>query len=120
MFTLFLTPTFLLFVNRKELLSDNYTRYLIGVLRKSFGFEGCHIRLVATPRPKSIESIRRKTTVKSRTSKKVTKREIQKIRDETKRKKAAKKKAIRNGAKPPGAKRAKKRPAKKDRSRTPA
>ena len=110
-------PTFLLFVNRKELLSDNYTRYLIGVLRKSFGFEGCHIRLVAKPRPKSIEPIRRKTTVKSRTSKKVTKREIQKIRDETKRKKDAKKKAIRKGAKPPGAKRAKKRPAKKDRPR---
>ena len=112
-------PTFLLFVNRKELLSDNYTRYLIGVLRKSFGFEGCHIRLVAKPRPKSIEPIRRKTTVKSRTSKKVTKREIQKIRDETKRKKDAKKKAIRKGAKPLGAKRAKKRSAKKDRPRKP-
>ena len=113
-------PTFLLFVNRKELMSDTYTRYLIGVLRKAFGFEGCHIRLVAKPRPKSIEPVRRKTTKKSATSKKVTKRELQKIRDETKRKKAAKKKAIRNGAKPPGAKRAKKRPAKKDRSRTPA
>jgi len=110
-------PTFLLFVNRKELLSDNYSRYLIGVLRKAFGFEGCHIRLVAKPRPKSIEPVRRKTTVKSRTSKKVTKREIQKIRDETKRKKDAKKKAIRKGAKPPGAKRPKKRPAKKDRLR---
>ena len=110
-------PTFLLFVNRKELLSDNYTRYLIGVLRKSFGFEGCHIRLVAKPRPKSIEPIRRKTTVKSRTSKKVTKREIQKIRDETKRKKDAKKKAIRKGARPTAAKRAKKRPTKKSRIR---
>ncbi|MEC8972951.1 MAG: ribosome biogenesis GTPase Der [Verrucomicrobiota bacterium] len=113
-------PTFLLFVNRKELMSDTYTRYLIGVLRKAFGFEGCHIRLVAKPRPKSIEPVRRKTTKKSATSKKVTKRELQKIRDETKRKKAAKKKAIRNGAKPPGAKRPKKRPAKKYRSRTPA
>ena len=112
-------PTFLLFVNRKELMSDNYSRYLIGVLRKSFGFEGCHIRLVAKPRPKSIKPIRRKSTVKSRTSKKVTKREIQKIRDETKRKKDAKKKAIRKGAKPLGAKRAKKRPAKKDRPRKP-
>ena len=110
-------PTFLLFVNRKELMSDNYSRYLIGVLRKSFGFEGCHIRLVAKPRPKSIEPVRRKTTVKSRTSKKVTKREIQKIRDETKRKKDAKKKAIRKGARPAGAKRPKKRPAKKDRPR---
>ena len=113
-------PTFLLFVNRKELMSDTYTRYLIGVLRKAFGFEGCHIRLVAKPRPKSIEPVRRKTTKKSATSKKVTKRELQKIRDETKRKKAAKKKAIRKGAKPPGTKRAKKRPAKKDRPRKPA
>jgi GTP-binding protein len=110
-------PTFLLFVNRKELMSDNYSRYLIGVLRKSFGFEGCHIRLVAKPRPKSIEPIRRKSTVKSRTSKKVTKREIQKLRDETKRKKDAKTKAIRKGARPMGAKRAKKRPEKKDRHR---
>ncbi|SVA87459.1 uncharacterized protein METZ01_LOCUS140313, partial [marine metagenome] len=55
-------PTFLLFVNRKELMSDNYSRYLIGVLRKSFGFEGCHIRLVVKPRPKSIEPIRRTVT----------------------------------------------------------
>ncbi|MDP6794095.1 MAG: ribosome biogenesis GTPase Der [Verrucomicrobiota bacterium] len=110
-------PTFLLFVNRKELMSDNYTRYLIGVLRKAFGFEGCHIRLVAKPRPKSIEPFRRKMTKKSATSKKVTKRELQKIRDETKRKKAAKEKAIRKGAKPAGAKRAKKRPPKKDRPR---
>ena len=110
-------PTFLLFVNRKELMSDNYSRYLIGVLRKSFGFEGCHIRLVAKPRPKSIEPVRRKTTVKSRTRKKVTKREIQKIRDETKRKKDAKKKTIRKGARPAAAKRAKKRPTKKSRIR---
>ena len=90
-------PTFLLFVNRKELMSDNYSRYLIGVLRKSFGFEGCHIRLVVKPRPKSIEPIRRTVTKKSKTSKKVTKREIQKLRDKTKRKKEAKKKAARNG-----------------------
>ena len=110
-------PTFLLFVNRKELMSDNYMRYLIGVLRKAFGFEGCHIRLVAKPRPKSIEPVRRKMTKKSATSKKVTKRELQKIRDETKRTKASRKKAIRKGAQPAGAKRPKKRPAKKDRPR---
>ena len=101
-------PTFLLFVNRKELMSDNYSRYLIGVLRKSFGFEGCHIRLVVKPRPKSIEPIRRTVTKKSKTSKKVTKREIQKLRDKTKRKKDAKKKAARKGIG-----RTKKRPAKK-------
>ena len=105
-------PTFLLFVNRKELMSDNYSRYLIGVLRKSFGFEGCHIRLVVKPRPKSIEPIRRTVTKKSKTSKKVTKREIQKLRDKTKRKKDAKKKAARKGI---GL--TKKRPAKKAKKR---
>ena len=105
-------PTFLLFVNRKELMSDNYSRYLIGVLRKSFGFEGCHIRLVVKPRPKSIEPIRRTVTKKSKTSKKVTKREIQKLRDKTKRKKDAKKKAARKGSG-----RTKKRPAKKAKKR---
>ena len=105
-------PTFLLFVNRKELMSDNYSRYLIGVLRKSFGFEGCHIRLVVKPRPKSIEPIRRTVTKKSKTSKKVTKREIQKLRDKTKRKKDAKKKAARKGIE-----RTKKRPAKKAKKR---
>jgi len=105
-------PTFLLFVNRKELMSDNYSRYLIGVLRKSFGFEGCHIRLVVKPRPKSIEPIRRTVTKKSKTSKKVTKREIQKIRDDIKRKKDAKKKAARKGIG-----RTKKRPAKKAKKR---
>jgi len=105
-------PTFLLFVNRKELMSDNYSRYLIGVLRKSFGFEGCHIRLVVKPRPKSIEPIRRTVTKKSKTSKKVTKREIQKLRDKTKRKKDAKKKAARKGIG-----RTKKRPAKKAKKR---
>ena len=105
-------PTFLLFVNRKELMSDNYSRYLIGVLRKSFGFEGCHIRLVVKPRPKSIEPIRRTVTKKGKTSKKVTKREIQKLRDETKRKKDAKKKAARKGIG-----RTKKRPAKKAKKR---
>ena len=105
-------PTFLLFVNRKELMSDNYSRYLIGVLRKSFGFEGCHIRLVVKPRPKSIEPIRRTVTKKSKTSKKVTKREIQKLRDKTKRKKEAKKKAARKGIG-----RTKKSPAKKAKKR---
>ena len=110
-------PTFLLFVNRKELMSDNYSRYLIGVLRKSFGFEGCHIRLVVKPRPKSIEPIRRTVTKKGKTSKKVTKREIQKLRDETKRKKDAKKKAARKGIGRTKKRPAKKRPTKKSRIR---
>jgi GTPase len=48
-------PTFLLFVNRDELLSDQYTKYLAHQLRRSFGFEGCPLVLVPKPRPKTIE-----------------------------------------------------------------
>ena len=86
-------PTFLLFVNRKELLSDNYTRYLTGVIRKSFGFEGCNIRLVAKPRPKSIEPIRR-TSIKKKTGKKATYREKSRLKDVQKKKKAAKRESV--------------------------
>lgn len=52
-------PTFLLFVNRDELFSDQYTKYLGDQLRKSFGFEGCPIQLVPKPRNKTIDPIRR-------------------------------------------------------------
>jgi GTP-binding protein len=52
-------PTFLLFVNRDELFSDQYTKYLGGQLRKAFGYEGCPIVLVPKPRPKTIEAIRK-------------------------------------------------------------
>jgi GTP-binding protein len=48
-------PTFLLFVNRKDLLSEQYTKYLAHRLRRSFGYEGCPIVLVAKARPKTIE-----------------------------------------------------------------
>jgi GTP-binding protein len=52
-------PTFLLFVNRKDLFSDQYAKYLAGELRRAFGFEGCPIILVAKPRPKTIEPMRK-------------------------------------------------------------
>ena len=52
-------PTFLLFVNRDELFSDQYAKYLSDQLRLAFGFEGCPIRLVAKPRPKKVQSVRR-------------------------------------------------------------
>lgn len=81
-------PTFLLFVNRKELFSDNYSRYLTGVLRKAFGFEGCNIRLVAKPRPKSIDPIRR-TSVKKKTGKKASLREQFRLKGIKAKKKAA-------------------------------
>lgn len=52
-------PTFLLFVNRDELLSPQYTKYLGGEMRKAFGFEGCPIVLVAKARPKTVEPVRK-------------------------------------------------------------
>ena len=44
-------PTFLLFVNRKELLSSQYKKYLSDELRKAFGYEGCPIILLPRDRP---------------------------------------------------------------------
>ena len=55
-------PTFLLFVNRDELFSDAYRKYLERELRKSFGFEGCALVLVPKARPKSIEPVRKTAT----------------------------------------------------------
>ncbi|MDQ6632747.1 MAG: ribosome biogenesis GTPase Der, partial [Verrucomicrobiota bacterium] len=43
-------PTFLLFVNRADLFSDQYEKYLSGELRRAFGYEGCPIVLVAKAR----------------------------------------------------------------------
>src|SRR5208283_4289527 len=39
-------PTFLLFVNRDELFSDQYKKYLAGEMRAAFGYEGCPVVLV--------------------------------------------------------------------------
>jgi len=52
-------PTFLLFVNRDELFSDQYKKYLAGELRAAFGYEGCPLVLVPKPRPKTIEPVRK-------------------------------------------------------------
>jgi GTP-binding protein len=52
-------PTFLLFVNRDELFSDAYKKYLANQLRAAFGFEGCPIVLIPKPRPKTIPPVRR-------------------------------------------------------------
>jgi GTP-binding protein len=52
-------PTFLLFVNRDELLSDQYKKYLSNEIRKAFGYEGCPVILVPKARPKTIETVRR-------------------------------------------------------------
>jgi GTP-binding protein len=56
-------PTFLLFVNRDEIFSDAYKKYLAGELRAAFGYEGCPIVLAPKARPKTIEPLRKfKTT----------------------------------------------------------
>ena len=52
-------PTFLLFVNKTDLFSPEYKKYLERHLRKAFGYEGCPIQLVPKARPKTIESIRK-------------------------------------------------------------
>jgi GTP-binding protein len=52
-------PTFLLFVNRDELFSEPYKKYLAGEMRKAFGYEGCPVVLVPKARPKTIEPVRK-------------------------------------------------------------
>lgn len=51
-------PTFLMFVNRDELFSDQYKKYLADQMRRAFGYEGCPVFLVPKPRPKTIEPVR--------------------------------------------------------------
>lgn len=54
-------PTFLLFVNRAELLSSQYKKYLADQLRLAFGYEGCPLVLIPKARPKTIEPVRKRT-----------------------------------------------------------
>jgi len=52
-------PTFLLFVNRGDLFSPQYKKYLADQMRAAFGYEGCPLVLVPKDRPKTIEPVRR-------------------------------------------------------------
>ncbi len=52
-------PTFLLFVNRHDLFSDQYKKYLSGEMRAAFGYEGCPIILASRDREKTIEPVRK-------------------------------------------------------------
>ena len=52
-------PTFLLFVNREELFSNSYKKYLGDQMRRAFGYEGCPVVLVPKARPKTIEPVRK-------------------------------------------------------------
>jgi GTP-binding protein len=59
-------PTFLLFVNRADLLSDPYRKYLGDQIRQAFGYEGCPIVVVPKARPKTIEPVRRHRQLRER------------------------------------------------------
>ena len=52
-------PTFVMFVNRDELFSDQYKKYLGAQMRAAFGYEGCPVVFFARARPKTIESKRK-------------------------------------------------------------
>jgi GTP-binding protein len=52
-------PTFLLFVNRADLFSEPYRKYLAHQMRRAFGFEGCPVILAARTRDKTITPIRK-------------------------------------------------------------
>jgi GTPase len=52
-------PTFLLFVSRDELFSEQYKKHLANEMRRAFGYEGCPIILVPKARPKTIEGVRK-------------------------------------------------------------
>jgi len=62
-------PTFLLFVNRKDLFTPAYEKYLAGELRRVFGFEGCPLVLSPRSRTKTIEPIRRDKFQRARAAK---------------------------------------------------
>ena len=52
-------PTFVMFVNRDELFSDQYKKYLGAQMRAAFGYEGCPVVFFARARPKTVESKRK-------------------------------------------------------------
>jgi GTPase len=54
-------PTFLLFVNRNELFSPAYAKYLSDRMRQAFGYEGCPIVLNPRARPKTVASFHKKS-----------------------------------------------------------
>jgi GTP-binding protein len=59
-------PTFLLFVNRKDLFSPQYEKYLAGELRRAFGYEGCALVLVAKPRERVVLAEKRQAPSRAR------------------------------------------------------
>jgi len=48
-------PTFVVFVNDKELFHFSYERYLINQLRKEFGLQGTPIRIIVREKNEQFE-----------------------------------------------------------------
>ena len=48
-------PTFVIFVNSKELFHFSYQRYLVNQIRKEFGLEGTPVRLIAREKSENKE-----------------------------------------------------------------
>jgi GTP-binding protein len=80
-------PTFLLFVNRDELFSEQYKKHLANSLRAAFGYEGCPIVLVPKARPKTVEPVR-KFRPKSRDEKGQQSRSGRRVRGERQQRRA--------------------------------
>jgi GTP-binding protein len=80
-------PTFLLFVNRDELFSDQYKKYLAGEMRTAFGYEGCPVVLVPKARPKTIAPVRKHKPDKPRHARPGSKQERFQPRDSVRPKK---------------------------------
>lgn len=78
-------PTFLLFVNREELFSDSYKKYLGDQLRQAFGYEGCPVILVPKPRPKTIEPVRAHRPRRAPTHNRPSSRDSRKDRNRSRR-----------------------------------
>lgn len=70
-------PGFLLFVNRSDLFTPQYGKWLVGEMRRSFGFEGCPVTINTRRRPKTIDSIRKSSRKKTVSAKKSPQRPSQ-------------------------------------------
>ena len=48
-------PTFVIFVNRKELFHFSYERYLVNCIRNNFGLEGTPVRIIVREKNEKVE-----------------------------------------------------------------
>lgn len=67
-------PTFRVFVNRKDLFTKTYEKYLGDQLRAAFGYEGCPVVIFPRDRPKTIEPVRKLRPAKKKAPKRRSRR----------------------------------------------